>query len=88
MLGEALTLRSRLPEGVHQEIRSALIAYRLVGLEMATATIESDLSFLRALHIIQHELIWAAGMSPGKLPSHLMRLRLQLQIAIVENRRR
>lgn len=61
-------------------------------LEMAKAAIEArvaptDLSFLRALHIIQHEPIWAAGMSPGKLPSHLARLRLQLQMAIVEKRR-
>jgi len=92
MLGEALTLRSRLPEGVQQEIWGALIAYNLVRLEMAKAAIEArvaptDLSFLRALHIIQHELIWAAGMSPGKLPSHLVRLRLQLQMAIVEKRR-
>lgn len=92
MLGEALTLRSRLPEGVHQEIWGALIAYNLVRLEIAKAAMEArvaptDLSFLRALHIIQHELIWAAGMSPGKLPSHLLRLRLQLQMAIVEKRR-
>jgi hypothetical protein len=92
MLGEALTLRSRLPEGVHQEIWGALIAYNLVRLEMAKAAIEAhvaptDLSFLRALHILQNELIWAAGMSPGKLPAHLTRLRLQLQMAIVEKRR-
>jgi hypothetical protein len=91
MLGEALTLRSRLPEGVQQEIWGALIAYNLVRLEMAKAAIEArvaptDLSFLRALHVIQYELIWAAGMSPGKLPSHLARMRLQLQMAIVEKR--
>ncbi|MBS1210806.1 MAG: family transposase [Proteobacteria bacterium] len=45
------------------------------------------LSFLRALHIIQHERIWAAGMSPGKLPAHLMRMRQRLQLAIIEKRR-
>lgn len=37
MLGEALTLRSRLPEGVRQEIWGALIAYNLVRLEIAKA---------------------------------------------------
>lgn len=92
MLGDALTLRSHSPEGVNQEIWGALIAYNLVRLEIAKAASQArvaptDLSFLRALHIIQHELIWAAGMSPGKLPAHLMRMRQQLQLAIVEKRR-
>jgi hypothetical protein len=64
----------------------------LIRLEIAKAASQArlaptDLNFLRALHIIQHELIWAARMSPGKLPSHLARLRLQLQMAIVEKRR-
>ena len=92
MLGTALTLRSQQPQGVNQEIWGALIAYNLVRLEMAKAAIEAkveptDLSFLRALHILQNEMIWAAGMAPGKLPAHLLRLRLQLQFAIVEKRR-
>jgi len=92
MLGEALTLRSGLPEGVNQEIWGALIAYNLVRLEISKAALcagvePTDLSFLRALHILQHELIWAAGMAPGKLPAHLIRMRLQLQFAIVEKRR-
>lgn len=92
MLGDALTLRSQQPEGIEQEIWGALIAYNLVRLEMAKAAIQAqveptDLSFLRALHILQHEMIWAVGMSPGKLPAHLVRLRTQLQFAIVEKRR-
>lgn len=91
MLGDALTLRSRLPEGVYQELWGALIAYNLVRLEIAHAAAQArvdptDLSFIRALHIVQHELIWAAGMAPGKLPAHLQKLRLQLQFAIVEKR--
>ena len=92
MLGDALTLRSQQPEGVEQEIWGALIAYNLVRLEMAKAAIQArveptDLSFLRALHILQNEMIWAVGMAPGKLPAHLQRLRTQLQFAIVEKRR-
>ena len=47
----------------------------------------TDLSFLRYLHILQSEMIWALGMAPGKLPAHLLRLRTQLQFAIVEKRR-
>lgn len=92
MLGEALTLRSQQPEGIAQEIWGALIAYNLVRLEMTKAAIQAkveptDLSFLRALHIMQHEMIWAVGMAPGKLPAHLVRLRAQMQFAIVEKRR-
>lgn len=92
MLGDALTLRSQQPEGIEQEIWGALIAYNLVRLEMAKAAIQArveptDLSFLRALHILRHEMIWAVGMAPGKLPAHLLRLRTQLQFAIVEKRR-
>ena len=92
LLGEALTLRSQQPVGIEQEIWGALIAYNLVRLEMAKAAIQArveptDLSFLRALHILQHEMIWAVGMTPGKLPAHLVRLRTQLQFAIVEKRR-
>ena len=92
MLGDALTLRSQQPQGIVQEIWGALMAYNLVRLEMAKAAIQAkveptDLSFLRALHILQNEMIWAVGMAPGKLPAHLLRLRIQLQFAIVEKRR-
>ena len=92
MLGDALTLRSQQPAGIKQEIWGALIAYNLVRLEMAKAAIAAkveptDLSFLRALHILQNEMIWAVGMAPGRLPAHLARLRAQLQFAIVEKRR-
>jgi len=92
MLGDAQTLRSQHPEGIAQEIWGALLAYNLVRLEMAKAAIQAkvqptDMSFLRALHILQNEMIWAVGMTPGRLPVHLLRLRIQLQFAIVEKRR-
>ena len=68
--------------GVQQEIWGGLIAYNLVRQEIAKAAIQArveptELSFLRALHILQNEMIWAAGMAPGKLPAHLLRLRPQ-----------
>jgi len=92
MPGCALTLRSRRPEGVYQEIWGALIAYSIVRLEMARAAREAnvqptELSFVRVFQIMQHEMMWAAVTSPGKLPAHLRRLRLQLQFAILEKRR-
>ena len=92
MPGCALTLRSRRPEGVYQEIWGALIAYNIVRMEMAQAAREAnvqptDLSFVRAFHIVRHEMMRAAVTSPGKLPAHLRRLCLQLQFAILEKRR-
>ncbi len=92
MLGDEQTLRSQHPEGIAQEIWGALLAYNLVRLEMAKAAIQAkveptDMSFLRSLHILQNEMIWAVGMAPGRLPAHLLRLRTQLQFAIVEKRR-
>lgn len=92
MLGDSLTLRSQHPEGIKQEIWGALIAYNLVRLKISKAAIQArveptDLSFVRALYMLQHEMIWAVGMAPGKLPAHLVRLRTQLQFAIVEKRR-
>lgn len=71
----------------------ALALYRGQSMPEVLATLDlalpqaTDLSFLRALHILQHETIWAAGMAPGRLPAHLNRLRKLLQFAIVEKRR-
>ena len=92
MLGSALTLRSRRPEVVYQEMWGALIAYNIVRLEMARTARQAhvaptDLSFVRAFHILQYEMMWAAVTSPGKLPAHLLRLRQQLRFAILEKRR-
>ena len=83
----ALTLRSQQPAGVEQEIWGALIAYNLVRLETAKAALQArveptDLSFLRALHILQHEMIWAVGKAPGKPPAHLALLRTHLRAKI------
>jgi hypothetical protein len=92
MLGCALTLRSRLPQGVYQEIWGALIAYNLIRLEMAKAAAEAgveptDLSFTQAIHLFQYEMMWAAATSPGKLPAHLLRLRQKLELTTVQKRR-
>lgn len=69
-----------------------MIAYKLLRLEMAKAAIQAkveptDLSFLHTSHTLQNEMIWAAGMVPGKLPGQLQCLRIQLQFAIIEKRR-
>lgn len=84
MMGMALTLRSKTVEGVYQEIWGTLTAYNLVRLEIAKAALDAkckptDVSFIRAFHIIQFELHWAAvTRSYGKLPSSMKHLRERL----------
>jgi len=92
MMGMALTLRSRSVEGVYQEIWGALIAYNLVRLEMAKAALAvkcepTEISFVRAFHVIQYELHWAAvTRAQGKLPALLQRLRQRLVALLKEER--
>lgn len=93
MLGTELTLRSRTVEGVYQEIWGALIAYNLIRREMATAAWQAkldptDISFVRAFHVFQHEMMWAA-VTPafGKIPAWLDRLHARLAFETVEKQR-
>ena len=92
MLGTALTLRSRTVEGAYQEIWGALTAYNLVRLEMAKTALEvkcepTEISFIRAFHVIQYELHWlAVTRSYGKIPSLLQRLRRRLVALLNEER--
>lgn len=84
MLGTALTLRSKTADGVYQEIWGTLIAYNLIRLEIAKAALTvkcepTEVSFIRAFHLIQFELHWAAvTRSYGKLPASLKHLRERL----------
>ena len=61
MMGRAPTLRSRTVEGVYQEIWGTLTAYTLIRLEIPKAAPEvkcepTEISFIRAFHVIQYEL--------------------------------
>jgi hypothetical protein len=69
-----------------------LIAYNLIRREIACAAREAklaptDISFVRALHTIQHEIMWAA-LTPAfaKLPACLPRLRERLKSLTNEKR--
>lgn len=92
MLGTALTLRSKTVEGVYQEIWGTLIAYNLVRLEIAKAALTikcepTEVSFIRAFHLIQFELHWAAvTRSYGKLPISMKHLRERLVSLLKEER--
>ena len=84
MLGTALTLRSKTVDGAYQEIWGTLIAYNLIRLEIAKAALEvkcepTEVSFIRAFHLIQFELHWATvTRSYGKLPASMKHLRERL----------
>lgn len=92
MLGTALTLRSKTTDGVYQEIWGTLIAYNLVRLEIAKAALAvkcepTEVSFIRAFHLIQFELHWAAvTRSYGKLPASMRHLRERLVSLLNEER--
>jgi hypothetical protein len=92
MLGRALTLRSKTIDGVYQEIWGTLTAYNLIRLEMAKAALAvkcdpTEISFVRAFHVIQYELHWAAIVrSYGKLPALMQRLRQRLTDLLNEER--
>jgi hypothetical protein len=84
MLGTTLTLRSKTVDGVYQEIWGTLIAYNLIRLEISKAALTvkcepTEVSFIRAFHVIQFELHWAAvTRSYGKLPESMKHLRERL----------
>ena len=92
MLGAALTLRSKTANGVYQEIWGTLIAYNLVRLEIAKAALTvkcepMEVSFIRAFHLIQFELHWAAVVrSYGKLPAYMRHLRERLVTLLNDER--
>jgi hypothetical protein len=92
MLGMALTLRSKTVAGVYQEIWGTLTAYNLVRLEIAKAALAAkceptQVSFIRAFHVIQFELHWAAVVRAyGKLPSYMKHLRQRLVSLLKEQR--
>ncbi|KIA81067.1 hypothetical protein QR66_06780 [Chromobacterium piscinae] len=93
MLGGELTLRSRAPETVRQEVWGALLAYNLVRLEMAevareVGVVPTDLSFTTALHYLRYEWSWLAISSPGTLPARLLRLRERLGELLLPKQRR
>jgi hypothetical protein len=92
MLGTALTLRSKTVDGVYQEIWGTLTAYNLIRLEIAKAALAvkcepTEVSFIRAFHLIQFELHWAAvTRSYGKLPASMQHLRERLVSLLNEER--
>lgn len=93
MLDGAVTLRSKSPDAVAQELWGVLIGFNLVRLEMERIANEVKLpptriSFVAALHFIRDEMSWsAASTSPGAIPKHLRKLRDTLLRFVLPPRR-
>lgn len=92
MLERKESLRSKRPEGVHQELWGQLLAYNLVRREMLLVAAENDLpprriSFKSSLLWVR--TIWLTSWSgaPGNIPKHLGELRSSLRVLILPERR-
>lgn len=85
-------LRSKSPERVRQEIWGILIAYNLVRLEMERIANEADvkptrISFVMVYRMICDEFIWCANGAPGAIPRQLRKLRADVKLFILPERR-
>jgi len=89
----ALTLRSKTPVGIRQEIYGLLVAHNLVRVEMAKAAAllrvpPTRISFHRALLVVcDHLRNTAEGSSPSKWVDHMGLLRSRLQYLLLPERR-
>jgi hypothetical protein len=85
-------LRSKTPTRIHQEIWGVLIAYNLVRLEMERIADEAQvrptrISFVMVYRMICDEFIWCANGAPGAIPKQLRKLRAEVQLFILPERR-
>lgn len=89
----ALTLRSKTPIGIRQELYGLLVAHNLVRLEMAKAAVllrvpPTQISFHRALLVVcDHLRATAGGSSPSRWGEHMALLRSRLQYLVLPERR-
>lgn len=85
-------IRSRMPDGVRQEMWGLLIAYNLVRHEMESVALQHGvaprrISFLYSLRVIRDVFYWAATTSPGSLPKMVKKMRLAIGALILPKRR-
>jgi len=89
----AVTLRSKTPVGVRQEIHGLLVAHNLVRVEMARTAVllrvpPTRISFHRALLVVcDHLRNTAEGSPPSKWAQHMVLLRSRLQYLLLPERR-
>jgi hypothetical protein len=93
LLRGEVTLRSKSPGAVRQELWGVLIAFNLVRLEMERIADEARVSptrvsFVASLALVRDEWEWTARTrSPGAVPKHLRNLRERLKRFILPPRR-
>jgi hypothetical protein len=93
MLDAEVTLRSKSPVNVRQELWGILIGFNLVRLEIERIANEARvpptrISFVMALHFIRDQWDWSATTrSPGAIPKHLAALRQRLKRFVLPPRR-
>jgi len=89
----AVTLRSKTPVGIRQEIHGLLVAHNLVRVEMARTAVllrvpPTRISFHRALLVVcDHLRNTAEGSPPSKWAQHMVLLRSRLQYLLLPERR-
>lgn len=92
MFQQELTLRSKTPLMIRQEIWATMLLYNLVRLEMtAVAKVlgvpPNRISFVASFHLIRDEWLWSAVATPGAIPRHLTLLRESLKRYLLPPRR-
>ena len=92
MLERNVPMRSQTPQGVRQELWGVLLAYNLVRREMEQVAKEANvsplrISFIASYRFIRDEFLWCAVAQPGAIPAHLKRLRQQLSLFLLPQRR-
>lgn len=92
LLQQELTLRSKTPAMIRQEIWATMLLYNLVRLEMSVVAKVLDvppnrISFVASFQLIRDEWLWSAVASPGAIPRHLTRLRESLKRYLLPPRR-
>lgn len=92
-LNNEITLRSRFPQGVRQELWGVLLGYNLIRLEMAAIAKEADvsptrISFTAAICIIDTQVRALALSSNGTIPKKLQLMRKDVKHFVLPDKRK
>nr|WP_159873206.1 MULTISPECIES: transposase [unclassified Raoultella] len=88
-----VTLRSRFPEGVKQELWGILVSYNLLRKEMVdiageAGVIPTRISFIAALNILVSQVRVSGKGAAGSIPKHLKGMRENVKAFILPEKRK